>query len=61
MVEAEAAQQEKTSAEHFAHMVVHGVLHLRGHDHEAEAEAEAMERLETAILNELGMADPHAI
>ena len=41
-------------------MVVHGVLHLRGHDHEAEAEAQAMERLETAILKGLGMADPHS-
>lgn len=61
IVEAEAALQAKTPTEHFAHMVVHGVLHLRGHDHEAEAQAQAMEKLETAILNELGMADPHAI
>ena len=60
IVEAEAAHQEKAPAEHFAHMVVHGVLHLRGHDHEAAAAAEAMEKLETAILNELGMADPHS-
>ncbi len=60
VVEAEAAQQDKAPTEHFAHMVVHGVLHLRGHDHEAEAEARAMEKLETAILNELGMADPHS-
>ncbi|MCY3641064.1 MAG: rRNA maturation RNase YbeY [Gammaproteobacteria bacterium] len=60
VVEAEAARQEKAPAEHFAHMVVHGVLHLRGHDHEAAAAAEAMEKLETAILNELGMADPHS-
>ena len=59
VVEAEAALQEKAPAEHFAHMVVHGVLHLRGHDHQADAAAQAMERLETAILNELGMADPH--
>ncbi|MDD9963933.1 MAG: rRNA maturation RNase YbeY [Gammaproteobacteria bacterium] len=60
VVEEEAALQEKAPAEHFAHMVVHGVLHLRGHDHEAAAAAEAMEKLETAILNELGMADPHS-
>ena len=60
IVEAEAALQAKAPTEHFAHMVVHGVLHLRGHDHEAEAEAQAMERLETAILQGLGMADPHS-
>lgn len=60
VVEAEAALQEKAPAEHFAHMVVHGVLHLRGHDHEAALAAEAMEKLESAILNELGMADPHS-
>ena len=60
IVAAEAARQEKVPAEHFAHMVVHGVLHLRGHDHEAASEAEAMEQLETAILSELGMADPHS-
>ena len=60
VVEAEAAQQEKAATEHFAHMVVHGVLHLRGHDHEAAEEAQVMEKLETAILNELGLADPHA-
>ncbi len=59
VVEAEAAQQRRAPAEHFAHMVVHGVLHLRGHDHEAADEAEAMEKLETAILGELGIADPH--
>ena len=60
VVEAEAAQQRKAAAEHFAYMVVHGVLHLRGHDHEAADEAQAMEELETAILGELGMADPHS-
>ena len=60
VVEAEAALREKAPVEHFAHMVVHGVLHLRGHDHEAAAEAQAMEKLETAILKELGMADPHS-
>ena len=60
VVEAEAARQEKAPAQHFAHMVVHGVLHLRGHDHQAAAEADAMEKLETAILNELGMEAPYS-
>ena len=46
-------------ADHFAHLVVHGVLHLLGHDHETEAEAEAMEALEVEALATLGIADPY--
>lgn len=45
---------------HVAHLVVHGVLHLLGHDHEEDAEAERMEALETLILGALAMPDPHA-
>jgi probable rRNA maturation factor len=45
---------------HLAHLVVHGVLHLLGHDHGGDAEADAMERLETRILGELGLGDPYA-
>lgn len=56
----EAAEQGKTLEAHFAHLVVHGMLHLQGYDHEAEAEAEAMEALETDILRGLGYADPYA-
>lgn len=56
----EAAAQGKTLEAHFAHLVVHGMLHLQGYDHEAEAEAEAMEALETEILRGLGYADPYA-
>ena len=56
----EAAEQGKPLADHVAHLVVHGVLHLLGHDHEDDAEADRMERLETAILAELGIADPYA-
>ncbi|CAA7624493.1 rRNA maturation RNase YbeY [Magnetospirillum sp. UT-4] len=67
---AEAREQGKTLAHHAAHLVVHGVLHLLGYDHEAsgheargheesEAEAEQMERLEAAILAGYGIADPY--
>lgn len=56
----EAKEQGKTQEEHWAHLVVHGMLHLQGYDHEDEVEAEAMEALETAILSGLGYADPYA-
>lgn len=57
---AEAADQGKTVGDHLSHLVVHGVLHLLGHDHEDDAEAEAMEAKERAILASLGVADPYA-
>ena len=60
VVEAEARQQNKRPADHYAHMVVHGVLHLRGFDHATDGQAEAMERLESDILGEIGIADPYA-
>jgi probable rRNA maturation factor len=56
----EAAEQGKTLADHFGHLVVHGFLHILGYDHVAESEALAMERLETQILRTLGIADPYA-
>lgn len=56
----EAEQQGKALAAHWAHLVVHGMLHLQGYDHEDEAEAEAMETLEAAILQGLGFANPYA-
>jgi probable rRNA maturation factor len=56
---AEAAAQGKSVADHLRHLVVHGVLHLAGHDHEDDAEAERMERLETRILADLGVGDPY--
>ncbi len=59
VVEAEAAAQAKPPDAHWAHMVVHGTLHLVGYDHESAAEAEAMEALETEILAELGWPDPY--
>lgn len=55
----EAAAQGKTLADHLTHLVVHGVLHLLGHDHEVDSEAEAMEREEKTILKRLGVRDPY--
>ena len=59
VVAQEAAAQGKTLMQHYAHLTVHGVLHLMGYDHIDEAEAEAMEALEIRILNQLGYADPY--
>jgi probable rRNA maturation factor len=57
----EARQQKKTPADHVAHLVVHGTLHLLGFDHETgDADAERMEALERRILKGLGIADPYA-
>lgn len=58
--EAEARTQGKPLADHVSHLVVHGVLHLLGYDHESDDDAEQMERLETRILEGLGIADPYA-
>jgi probable rRNA maturation factor len=56
----EAEGQGKTLRDHAAHLILHGVLHLHGFDHEAgEEEAESMEALERAILAEIGVADPY--
>jgi probable rRNA maturation factor len=55
----EAAAEDKTIADHLTHLVVHGMLHLLGHDHEDAAEAERMEQLERQILATLGIADPY--
>ena len=59
-VQREAAQDGKTVPDHLSHLIVHGFLHLLGHDHETSAEAEAMEALERRILAALGIADPYA-
>ena len=58
---AEAAAQGKTLSDHLSHLVVHGVLHLLGRDHEDDAEAEEMEAEEREILAELGVSDPYAV
>ena len=57
---AEAQAQGKSLADHLTHLVVHGVLHLLGYDHEAEADAEVMEQMECEILRRFGIADPYA-
>jgi len=56
----EADAQGKTLADHVSHLVVHGVLHLLGYDHETEADAEVMEQMECEILRKFGVADPYA-
>ena len=56
----EAREQKKAPADHLAHLVVHGTLHLLGHDHEtSDADAERMEALERRILKRLGIRDPY--
>ena len=59
IVAREAREQSKTLESHWAHMTVHGVLHLRGFDHEAEAEAVKMAAREIQILDRLGFSDPY--
>ncbi|ABQ98085.1 TPA: rRNA maturation RNase YbeY [Haemophilus influenzae] len=59
VVEREAAEQEKPLMAHWAHMVVHGGLHLLGYDHIEDDEAEEMESLETQIMQGLGFDDPY--
>ncbi|MFZ7198385.1 rRNA maturation RNase YbeY [Avibacterium avium] len=59
VVEREAQEQGKLLMAHWAHMVVHGCLHLLGYDHIEDAEAEEMESLETEIMQDLGFADPY--
>ena len=59
VVAREAAEQGKVLREHYAHLTIHGVLHLLGHDHESDAEAARMEALEVASLARLGIADPY--
>ncbi len=59
VVAREAREQHKVARDHFAHMTIHGVLHLLGHDHERDADAERMEALERRILASLDISDPY--
>jgi probable rRNA maturation factor len=61
VVEKEAREQGKDLMAHYAHMTVHGILHLHGYDHETEAQAELMEALEVETLRKLGYANPYLI
>ena len=59
LVQLEAAQQRKSEEAHWAHLVIHGVLHLLGHDHQNPAEAAQMEALEIDLLGHLGFPNPY--
>ena len=59
LVEAEAGQQNKEPMAHWAHLTIHGILHLLGYDHQTEDEAARMEALETSLLRSLDIQDPY--
>lgn len=61
VIRREASEQGKTPRAHWAHMVVHGVLHLLGYDHESEGDARVMERLERMLLAREGFPDPYQL
>ena len=61
VVAKEAKAQNKDLIAHYAHLTVHGILHMHGYDHETDAQAELMEGLETAIVTKLGYASPYLI
>ncbi len=60
LIAREALAQGKSIAAHYAHLVVHGVLHLQGYDHETERQARVMERRESQIVTRLGYPDPYS-
>jgi probable rRNA maturation factor len=61
VVNQEAVEQQKTANSHWAHMVIHGCLHLLGYDHITDDDAEEMESLEIILLKQLGYANPYEI
>ncbi|HZP87370.1 MAG TPA: rRNA maturation RNase YbeY [Burkholderiales bacterium] len=61
VIEAEAREQGKTPEAHYAHLVVHGMLHLQGYDHERDDEAAVMETRESEIVVKLGYPDPYHV
>jgi len=60
VVEKEAKQQNKATHDHWAHLIIHGALHLQGYDHLTDAQADNMEQLEISLLNKLGMTNPYS-
>lgn len=61
VIKREAREQGKTLEAHWAHMMIHGVLHLLGYDHEDDRDAQVMEACEVAILNSFGFANPYDV
>ena len=59
VVEKEAVEQHKPLAAHWAHLVIHGILHLQGYDHEQQADAEIMENMEITFLEKIGYPNPY--
>ena len=59
VVTQQAIEQKKTVDQHWAHLIIHGMLHLQGHDHITESEASAMETIEIKLLGELGVPNPY--
>ena len=59
LVEREAEEQNKSMLAHWAHLTIHGILHLLGHDHQSDEEAAKMEALETGLVQSFGFPDPY--
>ena len=60
VIKREARTQRKALSAHYAHLIVHGILHLRGHDHLRRSDAARMEKTEIRLLRRLGFGDPYA-
>ncbi|HSR63773.1 MAG TPA: rRNA maturation RNase YbeY [Gammaproteobacteria bacterium] len=61
VIKREASEQGKPVEAHWAHMIIHGILHLQGYDHQEQTETEKMEQLETRLLNAIGFENPYQV